>query len=189
MQTPLEIEFHNVDRSPAVEAEIRRRVEKLDRIADGIVACRAVVDLPHRRRSTGDIYHVLLTIEVPGSEIVVSRDPGPLEQHTDPFLAVRHAFDAAERQLRGYRSMRRREIKRHDEPLRGRVVEVNAGDGFGRIESALDGREIYFHRNSVSGAAFEELEVGVEVFFDEEAGDKGPQATYVKVLGPGHVAG
>jgi cold shock CspA family protein len=42
-----------------------------------------------------------------------------------------------------------------------------------------DGREIYFHKNSVLGRAFPPLHVGTAVRFVEEAGEKGPQASTV----------
>jgi ribosome-associated translation inhibitor RaiA len=36
---------------------------------------------------------------VPGKELVVSRDPGDVHAHKDVYVAIRDAFDAAERQL------------------------------------------------------------------------------------------
>jgi ribosomal subunit interface protein len=183
MQVPLEVKFHNVDHSPAVEDAIRKRVDKLERFVDDIISCRAVVELPHKRRHKGDIYHVFVDVEVPGSEIVVSRNPGRLGAHVDPFVAVNDAFDAAERQLQDYARVRRRETKVHVEPPRGRIVELHRERGFGRIEAVEGSREIYFHRNSVVGG-FDDLEVGFEVAFGEEAGDEGPQATFVRVIGP-----
>jgi cold shock CspA family protein len=59
---------------------------------------------------------------------------------------------------------------------------------FGRIRSA-DGRYVYFHRNSVINADFESLQEGDEVRFDEEAGDEGPQASTVRVIGRHHIVG
>ncbi len=56
------------------------------------------------------------------------------------------------------------------------------GEEFGFLESA-DGREVYFHRNSVLDGAFARLQVGSRVSFAEEAGDKGPQASTVHLLG------
>jgi cold shock CspA family protein len=44
-------------------------------------------------------------------------------------------------------------------------------------------REIYFHRSSVLNDAFERLKVGTEVTFAEEEGERGPQATTVKLVG------
>jgi cold shock CspA family protein len=52
----------------------------------------------------------------------------------------------------------------------------------------LDGREIYFHENSLVDGDFNDLEVGQEMVFVEEAGDKGPQASTVKPVGRHHHA-
>ena len=45
------------------------------------------------------------------------------------------------------------------------------------------GYEVYFHRNSVLDGAFRRLTVGARVTFVEEVGDKGPQASTVRLLG------
>ena len=46
-----------------------------------------------------------------------------------------------------------------------------------------DGREIYFHRNSVLNGGFARLKPGTAVAFAEEDGEKGPQASTVRLLG------
>jgi cold shock CspA family protein len=45
-----------------------------------------------------------------------------------------------------------------------------------------EGYDIYFHENSVINREFKKLEVGMEVRFAEEMGDKGPQASSVVVI-------
>ena len=55
-------------------------------------------------------------------------------------------------------------------------------DGYGFLESP-DGRELYFHRNSVLHNEFERLELGDCVTFSEEEGQRGPQASSVKRTG------
>ena len=185
MQTPLRLEFRNVDRSTELEDAVRQHVDKLERLSDEIVGCRAVVELPHRHKSHGERYHVLVAVEVPGTEIVVSDDPGDRERRVDAFAAIHDAFDAAERQLRDYVRQRRLETKTHYVPSRGRAVELD--EGFGRLEALVDGREIYFHRNSVVDDGFDALEVGNEVLFEEEPGNEGPQAVFVKRIGAGRI--
>ena len=51
------------------------------------------------------------------------------------------------------------------------MAKFVAGEGYGFIETA-DGREVYFHRNSVLDDAFEHLTVGSEVRFAELMGRK-----------------
>jgi ribosome-associated translation inhibitor RaiA len=188
VQVPLQVEFRHIDRPEWLEREIKRRAQRLERHADDLISCRVVVDKPQHRKRSGERYHVVVDIEVPGKEIVVSRDPGRDEGHVDPLVAVNQAFEAAERQLRSYHRLRHREIKPRDPHLRGRIVELNPAKHFGRIESA-DGREIYFHRNSVIESTLEALEVGNEVSFNEEPGEQGPQATFVKVVGAFRISG
>jgi cold shock CspA family protein len=60
-----------------------------------------------------------------------------------------------------------------------RVTRLHREEGFGYLETA-DGREMYFERQSVPGAAFERLSIGTEVRFVEEPGEAGPQAGSVE---------
>ena len=62
-----------------------------------------------------------------------------------------------------------------------RAMRANRCGEFGFLESA-DGREIYFHRNSVLDNAFSQLVSGSRVTFAEEMGEKGPQASTLKLL-------
>ena len=57
---------------------------------------------------------------------------------------------------------------------------INEGYGFLKTP---DGREVYFHRNSVLDGRFEDLTLGSEVRFVEEVGEKGPQASTVALVG------
>ena len=64
----------------------------------------------------------------------------------------------------------------------GTVKSLDASGEFGFLEAA-DGHEVYFHRNSVLDGAYNRLAVGAHVAFAEEMGEKGPQASTVKLLG------
>ncbi|MCK4467404.1 MAG: cold shock domain-containing protein, partial [Desulfobacterales bacterium] len=52
--------------------------------------------------------------------------------------------------------------------------------GYGFLTTP-DGREFYFHKNSVLDDKFKVLKVGMKVRFVEELGEKGAQASTVKV--------
>ena len=73
-------------------------------------------------------------------------------------------------------------MKVHQAPPEARIARLFPDEGYGFIETA-DGREVYFHKNSVVGERFERLEVGKEVRFVEEHGENGPQASTVHVAG------
>ena len=62
------------------------------------------------------------------------------------------------------------------------MKNLDASGEFGFLEAA-DGHEVYFHRNSVLDGLFSRLAVGTRVTFVEEIGEKGPQASTVKLLG------
>ena len=97
-------------------------------------------------------------------------------------MALRDAFDAARRQLQDYARRQRADTKVHVEPPHGRVSKLLPDYGF---LTTPDGREIYFHRNSVLGDAFETLAIDTPVRFVEEEGDKGPQASTVRIVDGG----
>lgn len=103
MQQPLQVTFHNLPRSDALEEEIRARVAKLEQIHDRLHGCRVVVDSPHRTpNARGKTYAVRIEMQVPGGEIVVSREPVG-----DWRLALNEAFDVAKRRLREHAERQR----------------------------------------------------------------------------------
>jgi ribosomal subunit interface protein len=188
MQLPLQIAFRNIDPSEAVEAYVRERAEKLDKFYDRIMACRVVIEVPHKHHHKGNLYRARIDLTVPDGELVFSREPSDEHGHEDIYVAIRDAFNGAQRQLEDYVRRRRGHIKTHEIPNHGRITELHVEDGFGRVQTP-DGREIYFHQNSVVNAPFESLTPGTEVRFTEEAGESGPQASSVQVIGKHHIVG
>lgn len=185
---PIEIHFRNMDSSPALEDTIRDHAQKLERFADNIVSCRATVIAPHRNQKSGRIYHAVVDVRVPGGEIIVSHQSDKREAHEDVYVAVRDAFAAARRQLQDRVRIQRGKIKLHETSPHGRITSLHPENDYGRIETS-DGRDIYFHRNSVTNAEFDRLEAGQEVRFAEELGADGPQASSVQVIGKHHIVG
>ncbi|MFP4599377.1 MAG: ribosome hibernation-promoting factor, HPF/YfiA family [Persicimonas sp.] len=183
MKIPLELAFVNVDSSPAVEQRVRERVDRLERYYKDITSCRVSVEAPHKSQYNTQHYEVHIDITVPGKEIVVSTNPRPEEnEHTDIYVAIRDAFDTAERRLKTHAGKQReaRRAEARTEPPRGVIARLFPDEGYGFLE-APDGREIYFHANSVINQDFEDLEIGIGVQFAEEMGEKGPQASTVRV--------
>ena len=188
MKLPLQITFRDMQPSPAIEADITKKAEKLDHFFDRIMSCRVVVEQHHKHHHQGNLFHVRIDVTVPGNELVVSRDPGQNHAHEDVYVAIRDAFDAMRRQLEDHARERRQDVKSHQSVPHGRISRLVPEEDYGRIET-IDGRDIYFHRNSVVNAEFDKLEVGNEVRFDEEEGDLGPQASSVHVVGKHHIVG
>lgn len=103
MQTPLEIAFVDTSPSPAVEADVRKYVAKLERLSDAITSCHVYVAAPHQSQRKGNQYEVRIEVRVPGTELAVSSRPGNVDAHEDVHVAVRDAFDAMERQIKEWR--------------------------------------------------------------------------------------
>ncbi len=99
MQQPIQIIFRNIAPSESVEARVREKAEKLERITDNILACRVTIEVPHKHHHKGLTYQVRIDLTIPGNELVVSRDPGLNHAHEDIYVAVRDAFNAVRRQL------------------------------------------------------------------------------------------
>ena len=105
MQTPLQISFHGIHHSDAVEERIREKVTKLEQLFNRITRCRVVVR-PHKNTNPshikGEPFTISLDLTVPGAELVVKRVPKDTFENEDIFVALREAFASMERQLRDY---------------------------------------------------------------------------------------
>ncbi len=182
MATELEIVLRDVaPYEEAIKADISEKFAKLERFCSNIMGCRIVVEAPHRHRREGRLYHVSIDLKLPRRVVVVDREPHEHAAHEDIFVAVRDAFHAARRRLEDQARLLRKDVKLHEAPPRGSVSKLFPKDGYGFIE-ASGGREIYFHKNSVLENAFVRLTVGSRVCFFEEEGEKGPQASSVRLL-------
>jgi putative sigma-54 modulation protein len=100
MKTPLEIAFKGLERSRAVEAKIAERAVRLEKHFDRMTHIRAVVSAPNRLAHKSKQFEVKLEIGIPGAgPLVIAEAPEGNDARSDLLLAIRHAFDAAERRL------------------------------------------------------------------------------------------
>jgi cold shock CspA family protein/ribosome-associated translation inhibitor RaiA len=200
----IHVSFRNMPASEAIETNIRGKAAKLAAFYDGILSCHVIIEAPHRHHRKGKSYQVRIVLIVPGGELVVNREPKRLKPanlrapeltdktmveghepskhaaHEDVYVAIRDAFSAAGRKLQDCARRRRGKVKAHEAPPRGHISKLFPAADYGFLETP-DGREIYFHKNAVLATRFERLEVGAQVLFAEEMGEKGPQATSVRV--------
>jgi cold shock CspA family protein/ribosome-associated translation inhibitor RaiA len=199
MKSQLQITFRNMQRSEEIEGWIRAEAAKLETFYSQLMGCRVAVEVPHRHHRKGSPYHVRIDLTVPQGEIVVKREPslnararqlGEREikkhaevntPHKNLRIAINEAFKAAGRRLQDYARRQRGDTKSHAPLPEARVSKILPHEGYGFLTSD-DGREIYFHKNSVLGRAFPHLKVGTTVRFVEEPGDNGPQASTVRVV-------
>jgi ribosome-associated translation inhibitor RaiA len=108
MQIPVQVTFHGMPASAALETAIRQYAGKFDRFHPHLISCRAVVEQVARHQRQGKEYTVRLDIRVKGGEIAINRDHAE-----DAFVAVREAFDAARRRLEDHARRRRGAVKTH----------------------------------------------------------------------------
>lgn len=206
MQISLQITFRNMPPSEVIETNIREKATKLDSFYNRIMSCRVIVEAPHRHHHKGKAYHVRIDLTVPGGELVINRAPKRLNTvklrqalasetdfteshelskhaaHADVYVAIRDAFNAAGRKLQDYARRQSGAVKLHEPVAQARVTKLFPEERYGFLETP-DGREIYFHGNSVLQPGFDHLDVGAEVYFAEEQGEKGPQASTVRFAG------
>lgn len=184
---PIEIAFRNLDHSAFVEADVRDKIGSLERFYERIHYIRVIVEAEHRKGHKGHLYRVHVTIGVPGQDIVVSRTGPHDHAHEDVYVAVRDSFNAATRMLEDHARKLRGQTKLHEAPLLASVARIFPNDGYGFVATA-DGKEVYFHKNSVAEGGFDALKAGtnVRLVVAEGEGRDGPQASAVIPLGEAH---
>ena len=188
MQIPLQISFENAEPSEAVRAAIGHEVERLEKYQHRITGCRVAVVAPSTKHRHGAVYRINIWVTIPPHEnIVVSHQPSDDRSHMHVEVAIKDAFAAARRQIETLAQRASGKVKLHKVEAHGRVSKISAEEDYGFIATP-DGREIYFHRNSVIDNAFDRLSVGSEVRFAEELGEKEAQASTVYLIGKHHLS-
>jgi cold shock CspA family protein len=183
MQVPVQIDFQGMPPEPRARSAIEAHVTALEKHFGRVTACRVVLKAPGGHHRTGGLYEVNIHLTLPdGRDVDVARTAGADERHADLDFAVNDAFKRARRRLQDQVRRMRGQVKIPERAPIGKITQLDPAGGFGFLESA-DGREIYFHSNSLLNADFSKLALGARVAFAEEMGDKGPQASTVKLLG------
>ncbi|MDO5575471.1 MAG: HPF/RaiA family ribosome-associated protein [Fibrobacter sp.] len=182
MEIPIEITFKDVEKTPELEELILGKARKLNKICDYIISCRVMVGKMQGSHRSGQAYSVRIDLKIPpGHELAISREPTSTTAF-DVSSEVRWAFEVAARQLKELMEKQRGDIKYHEfQNVQGVIERIIPEDEMGFIRTT-DGREIYFHRNSLLHTPFENLKIGMGVRFSEEIGEKGPQASSVQVV-------
>lgn len=175
MKVPLQITFHNIDNSEAVEKYIQENTQKLKEFFSDIISCHVVIKMPHKHHNQGNQFNVHINIAVPGNEIIINRD-----HDEEIYIALQKAFNATKRQLKDYAHHLRRETKNHAPELTGYISKIFQQEGCGFIMGD-DGTERYFHRDNVKNPNFEHMKIGDQVRFIEENHAERPQAKRVSV--------
>ncbi|HEX7055433.1 MAG TPA: HPF/RaiA family ribosome-associated protein [Burkholderiales bacterium] len=95
MDTALQVTFRGLPPSPALDRRIRDKAARLQALSGRITRFRITVERRHRHQRQGREYGVRVELHVPERDIVVTH-----EEDEDVYVALRDAFEAAERQLK-----------------------------------------------------------------------------------------
>jgi ribosome-associated translation inhibitor RaiA len=110
MDRPLEVVFRNMKPSAELEADVRARAARLERMEKYIIGCRVTVELENHTHKTGYIPQVHIEIEVSGKSITVNHKH---KHGGDALAAVREAFGAAAKQLQEYTARKTQHLNHH----------------------------------------------------------------------------
>jgi len=100
MTNEFQIVYHNIDQTEAITDAVQKRIAKLERYCDQIITGRIVLDSPHNNHHKGKVYSVGLEVKTTAKEVIVNQDQHDNHAHEDLYVAIRDAFNAAERQLK-----------------------------------------------------------------------------------------
>jgi len=102
MTTPVEIHFHGIEKSEAIEQRVREKVAKLKKLFERMTSCRVGIEVPQRTAQRPKVYQIKIEIGVPRRRpIVVSHERVGSHANEELGLAIRDAFEAALRKVDG----------------------------------------------------------------------------------------
>jgi cold shock CspA family protein len=182
METPLQLEIVGFQPSLHLQHQIETNIARLERRYGRITACRVAIRAPDAHHAKGEPCTVNIRLALPNHRNVsVKLPPKGLDaRQADVTFALNDAFRRADRQLADHASRLKGRPRERDEQPAGKIVRLDPNGEFGFLETD-DGREIYFHANSVLDKKFKQLKPGARVVFHEEQGEKGPQASTVRI--------
>jgi putative sigma-54 modulation protein len=102
MTTPVEIHFHGIEKSEAIEQRVREKVAKLEKLFGRMTNCRVGIEVPQRTAEKPKVYQIKIEIGVPRRSLIVVRHER-IGSHANEELglAIRDAFEAALRKVDG----------------------------------------------------------------------------------------
>jgi len=168
------IEGRGLEILPEWRGKIEEELARLQKhYVDPILNARVtVIGTEHHRLGTFEIH---LVASVPGDTITVTRQG----EFVLPLIV--EALDVLDRRLEEHSHIQQQKVKAHEEfAQHGKVLRVFPEKDFGFLETP-DGLEVFFHAHAVKKGNFKSLTPGQMVKFAMEEGEKGPQATWVRV--------
>lgn len=174
----LKVETRNVELRKGWQKKIDEEKEKLVRhFANFLLRLRVSIEATAHHKEGG--YELKLVASVPNDTVVVVRKGG----NVGPLLV--EAFDVLSSQMKEIVRKKRESQKHSDAAMDdgaqfGVIRKVSPFESYGFIVSR-DAREIYFHENALKDISIDSLTEGDSVVYGESLGDKGPQASWVRM--------
>jgi ribosome-associated translation inhibitor RaiA len=126
MNAPVEVHFHGIQRSEAIEQRVREKVAKLEKHFERMTSCRVVLEATQRTALKPKVYCIKIEIGVPRQRpIVVCHERVGSHASEELTMALRDAFETVLRKIegvaskRGQRSRLERGRRRPNPPPRG----------------------------------------------------------------------
>src|SRR5262245_18577595 len=102
MNAPVEVHFHGLQKSEAIEQKVRDKVAKLEKHFGRMTSCRVVLEATQRNALKPKVYCIKIEMGVPRQRpIVVSHERVGSHASEELLMALREAFEAALRKIEG----------------------------------------------------------------------------------------
>jgi ribosome-associated translation inhibitor RaiA len=100
MTTLVEVHFHGIEKSDAVEQRVREKIAKLQRHFERMTSCRVAIEATQRNPQKPKVYQIRIEIGVPRRRpIVIGHERTGSHANEELGLAIRDAFEAAMRKV------------------------------------------------------------------------------------------
>src|SRR6185503_1981852 len=100
MSPRVEVHFHGIEKSAAIEQRVREKVAKLGLVLARMTSCRVAIEVAQRSADKPKVHLVKIEIAVPKrAPIVVIHERRGSHAHTDLPLTIRETFEAAMRKV------------------------------------------------------------------------------------------
>ena len=174
----LQVEARNLEMRKVWQDKIDEETSRLERHHAGFINhLRLTIEGTAHHKEGG--YELRVVASIPNDTVVVKRKG----EKVVPIVV--DAFNTLGLQLKELQRKRRQSFKVPPEAARGTgsegiVKTIYPYESYGFIVTS-QGREIYFHENSLKDITMNQLSEGDDVKFGEAEGDKGPCAAWVRV--------
>ena len=174
----LQVEARNLEMRKVWQDKIDEETSRLERHHAGFINhLRLTIEGTAHHKEGG--YELRVVASIPNDTVVVKRKG----EKVVPIVV--DAFNTLGMQLKELQRKRRQSFKVPPEAAKGTGSEgiiktIYPYESYGFIVTS-QGREIYFHENSLKDITMNQLSEGDDVKFGEAEGDKGPCAAWVRV--------